>query len=66
MAVMQRIVVHAQAVIAAAVPLLGDTRGCACGRALENAIMTAPGLIPPDVRERLAPLIDPYLASRTP
>jgi 5'-methylthioadenosine phosphorylase len=66
MAVMQRNVVNAQAVIAAAVPLLDDTRGCACGQALENAIMTAPDLIPPDVRERLGPLIDPYLAPRTP
>ena len=66
MAVMQRNVVNAQAVIAAAVSLLRDARECTCGQALENAIMTAPGLIPADVRERLGPLIDPYIVPHTP
>ena len=66
MAVMNRNVANAQAVIAAAVPLLADNRGCTCGRALENAIMTAPGLVPAEVRERLRPILDPYLPPRTP
>jgi 5'-methylthioadenosine phosphorylase len=65
-AVMHRNVANAQAVIAASVPLLAEDRGCACGKALENAIMSAPGMIPAEVRERLALLVDPYLPPRTP
>jgi hypothetical protein len=48
------------------VPLLAGERGCGCGQALNNAIMTAPGLIPADVRERLSLLLEPYLSPDTP
>lgn len=61
LAVMSRNVANAQAVIAAAVPLLAGDRACTCGQALDHAIMTAPASIPPETRERLALLVDPYL-----
>lgn len=63
LAVMHRNVANAQAVIAASIPLLAGERGCGCGHALNNAIMTAPATIPAEVRERLALLVDPYLPS---
>ncbi len=37
------------------------TRACGCGRALENAIITAPELIPAPVRARLEPIIGKYM-----
>ena len=36
-------------------------RGCGCGSALENAIVTDRGVIPPDARERLSLLIGKYI-----
>jgi len=35
-------------------------RPCGCGRALENAILTSPGAVTPEVRQRLAPIIGKY------
>jgi 5'-methylthioadenosine phosphorylase len=61
MKVMQQNVASAKAVIAAAVPLLAGARSCACGHALDHAIMTSPHLIPPDVRERLGLLVGKYI-----
>ena len=61
MAVMRQNIASAQAVIAAAVPLLADERGCACGQALDHAIMTAPEHIPPEVHARLGLLLAKYL-----
>ncbi len=39
---------------------IADT-DCPCRHALEGAIATSPGAIPPDVRKKLGLLIDPYL-----
>jgi 5'-methylthioadenosine phosphorylase len=39
-----------------------DAAGCACGRALDHAIMTAPDRIPAEARARLAPIIGRALA----
>ena len=40
---------------------LPSDRGCACGAALENAIITAPELIPEPTRQRLEPIIGKYM-----
>ena len=40
---------------------LPEARPCGCGRALENAILTRPDVIPPAQRERLAPIVGKYL-----
>jgi 5'-methylthioadenosine phosphorylase len=52
----------AKAILAAAVPAIGARTGCACGSALENAIMTRPDLIPDSVKRDLGPLLGRYLA----
>jgi 5'-methylthioadenosine phosphorylase len=54
-------VATAKAILAAAVPAIGPRTGCACGSALENAIMTRPDLIPDPLRHKLAPLLGRYL-----
>ncbi len=41
---------------------LTDARPCACGHALENAILTRPEQIPPETRHALAPIVGKYLA----
>jgi len=40
---------------------LPSPRACGCGRALENAIITAPELVPAPVRARLEPIIGKYM-----
>ena len=52
----------AQAVIAAAVEALPFERRCECAAALKHAIITRPGAVPPDVKQRLAPIIGRYFA----
>ena len=37
-----------------------EEQQCGCGQALENAIITSPGAVSPDARERLAPIIGKY------
>lgn len=59
--VLQQNVKNAQAVIAALVPLLAADRTCACGSALQTAIMTNPQAIPAETRTRLDLLIGKYL-----
>lgn len=59
--VLQQNVANAQAVIAALVPLLSEERRCACGQALQNAIMTQPGAIPAETRDRLRLIIQKYV-----
>ena len=59
--VMRRNVGHARALIRAALPLLAPERGCACKDALEYAILTDPGSISAEARDRLGLLIDKYL-----
>jgi 5'-methylthioadenosine phosphorylase len=61
LAVMGKNVAHARALIAKVVPLLPRQRGCACGQALTNAILTAPDRIRPEARERLGLLLDRVL-----
>jgi 5'-methylthioadenosine phosphorylase len=51
----------AQAVVRALVPHLAGERTCACGAALEHAIITDRALIPPATRERLGLLLGRYL-----
>ncbi len=38
-----------------------DRKGCSCGSAMQDAIITARDVIPADVRERLQPIIGKYL-----
>ena len=51
----------AQKIIAEAVGRLPAARACACGRALEHAIITRPEHVPADVTRALAPIIGKYL-----
>lgn len=51
----------AQATLHALVPILAAARGCACGSALQDAIITDPARIPPTTRDRLGLLLDRYL-----
>jgi 5'-methylthioadenosine phosphorylase len=55
-------VATAKAILAAAIPAIGPRTACACGSALENAIMTRRDLIPEQARRDLAPLLGRYLA----
>jgi len=52
----------AKNLIARMVAEMPGTPGCDCGRALENAIITRPDAVPPEARERLAPIIGTYLS----
>ena len=38
-----------------------EERNCGCKDALKNAIVTSPDMIPPEVREKLKPLVGKYL-----
>ncbi|CAA9583393.1 MAG: 5'-methylthioadenosine phosphorylase [uncultured Thermomicrobiales bacterium] len=51
----------AQATLRALVPRLVARRGCTCGSALRDAIITDPARIPPATRDRLGLLLDRYL-----
>jgi len=51
----------ARRLIAEAVGRMPSSRGCACGRALEHAILTQPAAVPAEVRRALAPLVAKYL-----
>lgn len=51
----------AQRAVAGVAERLPAARTCACGSALQNAIITNPTLIPAETRERLAPLIGRYV-----
>lgn len=54
-------VARAQQLVAAAVPNISPQRGCACGRALEHAIITDPARIPLRVKRDLQPIIGKYI-----
>lgn len=54
-------IARAQDVVRAVVPLLGAPRTCGCGRAAENAILTAREAVVPEARERLRILYGRYL-----
>jgi 5'-methylthioadenosine phosphorylase len=52
----------AKAVLRAAVKGLPDgVRGCECASALSHALITAPELVPPQVKRDLAPIIGKYI-----
>jgi 5'-methylthioadenosine phosphorylase len=53
----------AQEVVARVVADLPEARSCACGRALEHAIITQPDAVSPDTLERLRPLVGRYFAT---
>jgi len=51
----------AKDILAALIPSLPASRGCACGTALRQAILTARGAIPGSIRKDLAPIIGAYV-----
>ncbi len=61
LAVMSKNIGNARELIVGTVPALGGAAKCACSRALQHAIMTAPDRIPPAARLRLGLLIDKYV-----
>jgi 5'-methylthioadenosine phosphorylase len=61
LAVMSKNIGNARELIVGTVPALATDARCACSRALQHAIMTAPDRIPPDARLRLSLLIDKYV-----
>jgi 5'-methylthioadenosine phosphorylase len=52
----------AQEVVREAVSRIGPQRGCGCGDALRNGIVTDPSTIPPATLRALAPIVGRYLA----
>ena len=52
---------NAQAIVARALAALPATRGCGCGDALKNAILTDRAQIGPEARERLRPIAGRWL-----
>ena len=51
----------AQRIIAETVSRLPASRSCACAEALANGIITRPDLIPPAIKQELAPIVGKYL-----
>ena len=51
----------AQRAVAGVAERLPAQRTCACGSSLQNAIITNPGMIPAETRQKLAPLIGKYV-----
>ena len=51
----------AKKIIKLAFSRIPETRNCGCGSALETAIVTAPGMIPSEQREKLDLLVGKYL-----
>jgi 5'-methylthioadenosine phosphorylase len=52
----------ARAVMAGAIEAMPASSGCACGKALEAAVITEPSAIPGETRERLRPIIGKYIS----
>jgi 5'-methylthioadenosine phosphorylase len=61
LAVLNANVAMAKRVVREIVPQLGATPACACGRALEHAIITDPLRIPAQLKRDLAPIIGRYV-----
>ncbi len=61
--IMKQNVEMARRILARAVCSLPSSRGCSCGTTLQNAVMTAPDLIPPSTRRDLDLLIGKYLSA---
>jgi 5'-methylthioadenosine phosphorylase len=60
---LNRNVQRAKDTIAALVPAIASTRACTCGDALQSSVMTVQDLVPPEVKQKLEPLIGRYLTS---
>jgi 5'-methylthioadenosine phosphorylase len=58
LATLHRNVALAKEILRVVMPSFADPINCACHRALDNAILTAPGRIPTAVRRKLAVLVD--------
>ena len=54
-------VASSQDVVAQLVPTMPEQRDCPCATALENAIITAPELVPQSTKDRLRPIVGKYL-----
>jgi 5'-methylthioadenosine phosphorylase len=61
LAILDRNTQTAQEALRLLLHALPDERGCDCGSALANAIITRPDRIPPDTRKKLSLLVDKYL-----
>jgi 5'-methylthioadenosine phosphorylase len=61
LAILNQNVTTAQHIIAQVIPYLPTPRPCACGRALENAIITDRAVIPQAVKQELSILVSKYL-----
>jgi len=61
LAVMQRNMTMARQIIKLAVARLSGTRSCDCASALANAITTDPKTIPPEIKQKLKPIIGKYI-----
>ena len=64
LAVMKHNIETSKAMISEAVRLLTGSRGCGCGEALRNAIMTPEKLIPAKTKKDLAPIIGKYMKKK--
>ena len=62
--VLRRNAATAQEVVARVVESLPAARACACGRALEHSLITAPDAVSPEALERLRPLVGRYFPGR--
>lgn len=51
-----------QDIIRRAIPLISKDRDCPCKHALEGAIATSPGVIPPETRRKLSVILDKYIS----
>ncbi|MCA9810919.1 MAG: S-methyl-5'-thioadenosine phosphorylase, partial [Candidatus Dadabacteria bacterium] len=60
-ATVNRNVELARRVVASVVTAISQTRDCICSRSLENAIITNPDAITPEVRDRLGIIIKRYV-----
>ena len=54
-------VARSKDVVAQLVPTMPEQRDCACATALENAIITAPDLVPNSTKDRMKPIVCKYL-----
>jgi 5'-methylthioadenosine phosphorylase len=64
LAVMKHNIETSKAMIREAVRVLPESRNCACGEALRNAIMTPEKFIPAKTKKDLAPIIGTYLKKK--
>lgn len=61
LATLRQNVAMAKRLLRQALPVVAQDADCACGRALQNAIVTAPDSVPKAAKRRLGLLIDRYL-----